>query len=203
MPDLVRTFAGLEIPPETKDAIGKFCDEMCERPGGRELKWVRPAILHVTVRFFGDLDRKRLDRAREAIASLDQAWDPPDLLLGEVGAFPSLRRPQVLWLGIEDPSGGLAALADQTDRAIRHVGFGHADKPFVGHLTLARVSRNRRAPDMEGLTSGLTPPRGALTIRCITLFQSELRADGPIYTPLVVAQPRSRPATPGDRAVDR
>ncbi|MBM3288445.1 MAG: RNA 2',3'-cyclic phosphodiesterase [Candidatus Eisenbacteria bacterium] len=147
----------------------------------------------MTVRFFGDLDRKQLDRARAAVRDLAGQWVAPDLSLGQVGAFPSARRPQVVWLGVEDAAGHLRALADLADRTIRIAGFGPADKPFVGHLTLARVRRGARPADLEELTRGLTPPSGPLTIRSITLFKSDLRPEGPIYTPLEAAAPGAGP----------
>ncbi len=200
----VRSFAALTIDDEAKRAVGRYCASLRGRPGGDDLKWVRPEIIHVTVRFFGALDRKQLEKARRAVAGLDGAWDPPRLSFGAIGAFPSRHRPQVVWLGIEDPDGGLAALAAAADRAIRVVGFGPADKPFVAHLTLARVGRGLSSPDLDELTSGLTPPRGALTIPSITLFRSDLRREGPLYTPLEIARPRSVPpgsaAAPGAEA---
>lgn len=188
----VRSFAAFTIPTEARAAIGELSREMRMRPGGEALRCVRPEIIHLTVRFFGDLDRKQLDKAAQAIRNLDRAWAPPEISIGSIGAFPSPRRPQVLWLGIDDPQGGLAELAAVTDRAIRLVGFGPADKPFVGHMTLARVARGRRVPDLEMLVAGLTPPQGPLRIDSITLFRSELRgAEGPLYSPLEIARPRA------------
>lgn len=192
-----RAFAALEIPDETKERIGRLIEMMRLRPGASDLKWVSPKILHVTVRFFGDLDRKQLEKARGAIRCLDRAWNAPPLAIGAIGAFPNAHRPQVVWLGMEDPGGGLRDLAAGVDRAIRVAGFGPADKPFVGHLTLARVRRGLRAPDLEELCAGLTPPGGPLTISSITLFRSDLRPEGPVYTPLECARPRQEPAEPG------
>jgi RNA 2',3'-cyclic 3'-phosphodiesterase len=189
-----RTFAALEIPDETRERIGRFIEEIRPRPEAFNLKWVSPKIIHITVRFFGDLDHKQVGKARAAIRSLDQAWDPPRLSLGGIGAFPNARRPQVVWLGVEDPDGGLRDLAATVDRAIRVAGFGPADKPFVGHLTLARLRRGMPAPGLDELAGGLTPPGGPLTIGSITLFKSDLRPGGPVYTPLECARPRQDPA---------
>lgn len=202
MAETTRTFAAFEIAAEQKEAIRRYSEALRARPGGEQVRWVRPEIVHITVRFFGDLDRKRLDRARRAIQSLDHAWDRPDLRLGSLGAFPSLRRPQVLWLGIEDPKNELGSLAVQADRAIRVTGFGRADKPFAGHLTLGRVKRGRAGPDPDLLTSGLTPPTGPLTICSITLYRSDLRPEGPVYTSLEVARSRSDSSGPGFGPVD-
>jgi 2'-5' RNA ligase len=188
----VRSFMAFTIPAETRAAIGELSSAMRARAGGEALRFVRPEIVHLTVRFFGDLDRKQLDKARHAVQSLHGAWSSPALSIGSIGAFPTPRRPQVLWLGVNDPGGGLAELAAEVDRAIRLVGFGKADKPFVGHITLARVARGRQVSDLATLTAGLTPPHGPLRIDSITLFRSDLRgAEGPLYTPLEVAHPRA------------
>lgn len=194
MGDTTRAFAALTIPDSVRDRLGAFCGGLRGRPPGTELKWVRAENLHITVRFFGDLDRKALEKARGAIRSLDLAWDPPGLLVGALGAFPSPRRPQVYWIGIEDPTGGLAGLAAAADLAIRRAGFGPADKPFVAHLTLARTGRGLRGPDLVDLVAGLTPPDGPLTISSITLYKSDLRPEGPLYTPLEIARPRGVPS---------
>ena len=190
MPETTRAFAALEIPMESRLILGRYCAGLRERPGGGKIRWVRPEIIHMTVRFFGDLDRKQLKRAREAIRSLDGIWDRPVVAMGEIGAFPNRRRPQVVWLGIDDPGASVAALAEASDRAIRLHGFGAPDKPFVPHLTLGRLVRGAPPVDIDQLSAGLTPPRGELTIASITLFQSDLRPQGPVYTPLEIARPK-------------
>jgi 2'-5' RNA ligase len=188
----VRSFMAFTIPSETQTAIGELASAMRARPGAGALRFVRPEIVHLTVRFFGDLDRKQIEKARRAVQNLDGAWTPPAISIGTIGAFPTPKHPQVLWLGIDDPDGGLAELAAAADRAVRLVGFGQADKPFVGHMTLARVARGRSVPDLETLTAGLTPPQGPLKIDSITLFRSDLRgAEGPLYTPIEIAKPRT------------
>jgi 2'-5' RNA ligase len=186
-----RTFAAFEIPESTRGEIGRFCDTARRSPGAAGLRWVRPETLHMTVRFFGDLDRKAVGKAEQAIRSLDRAWSPPALAIGKLGAFPSPRRANVLWLGVDDPEGELRGLAAEVDLAIRKVGFGRADKPFVGHLTLARTGRGEVAPDLTAWVTGLTPPQGPLRITAITLFRSDLRPQGPLYIPLASASPRS------------
>lgn len=188
----VRSFVAFTIAAEVKAAIGDLSRAMRTKPGAEALRFVRPEIVHLTVRFFGDLDRKQLEKARHAVRNLHRAWTPPAISIGPIGAFPNPRRPQILWVGVDDPAGELAELAAVTDRAIRLVGFGPADKPFVGHMTLARVARGRQVADLATLTAGLTPPDGPLTIESITLFRSDLRgAEGPLYTPIEVAHPRA------------
>jgi 2'-5' RNA ligase len=192
----VRAFVAFEIPVESREEIGRFCASAGPAGEGNVLRWVRPEVLHMTVRFFGDLDRKALGKAERAISGLDRAWSPPPISFGSLGGFPSLARAQVLWLGVEDPGKALGVLAAEVDRAIRVVGFGPADKPFVAHLTLARAGRGLRAPDLRDWSRRLTPPRGALRITAVTLFRSDLRPQGAIYTPLVTASPRSETDAP-------
>ena len=61
MSERTRTFAAIEIDTEQKQRIGRFCDELRARPGAGDWRWVRPEIIHITVRFFGDLDRNELE----------------------------------------------------------------------------------------------------------------------------------------------
>ncbi|MBD3161622.1 MAG: RNA 2',3'-cyclic phosphodiesterase [Candidatus Eisenbacteria bacterium] len=197
MAESVRAFVAFTIDPEARRRIAPLLDHLRRGPAAKSLKCVSPENLHMTVRFFGDLDRKRLKRARAAVEALDGGWEMPRVELGELGAFPSMRRPSVFWLGLVDPGERVATLARMIDLTIRKSGFGAADKRFVPHVTIARCRRGRSVPDPERLTAGLTLPRGPLTIPTITLYQSDLRPEGPVYTPLQIARPRPGPDRPG------
>jgi 2'-5' RNA ligase len=90
-------------------------------------------------------------------------------------------------VALGDREGKLEALAAEIDRRIREAGFGPADKPWKSHLTIGRVNRERHLKVDPEWTRGLTWPEGDSTIGTVALMRSELRPQGPRYTPLLQA----------------
>jgi 2'-5' RNA ligase len=187
--DATRAFLALSLPEEARRPVGDLLGQLAARVGASDVKWVPPANLHVTLRFFGDLDAVGLARARELARAWHAAFDPLPSGWTELGAFPSVRQPQVIWLGLRDEAGGLRAFAREVEHQLVRAGFGRADKPFRAHVTLGRVRRERRIA-WARLSDGLTMTTADFSIRQLTLMRSTLTPAGPIYTPLERAQAR-------------
>jgi 2'-5' RNA ligase len=157
--------------------------------GDRKVKWVSPDNLHLTLYFFGDLNRGRLIQAKRVVESLSGAWEPVPVAWDIVGCFPSRRRVQVIWLGLRDSGESLSKLSRKAHGRLQEADFPPPDKPFRAHLTLGRVRRGEKVhwEDLEEASGGLTVDAPPFTIRSMQLFQSTLRPQGPLYTPLVKA----------------
>jgi 2'-5' RNA ligase len=121
------------------------------------------------------------------VEGLDRVFAAATVRIDGVSAFPSPARPQTLWVSLRDREGRLDELAAAIDRRIREAGFGPADKPWKSHLTLGRVRRERHLKVDPVWTGGLTWPARDFTIGTVALMQSELRPQGPRYTPLWTA----------------
>jgi len=189
--EMTRSFLAFQLPPEAIEAAGAVLAQLRRQLGDRDVKWVAPALLHVTLRFFGDLDPEALARAREWTRGQEAAWEAIPAGWSDLGAFPSPRRAQVLWLGLADETGRLRAQAAEVERGLVQAGFGRGDKPFVAHVTLGRVRRGARiAPPAD--SERLTSPRTAFSIARMVLVKSTLTPSGPVYTPLETAEARSR-----------
>lgn len=197
--DATRAFLALDLPAEARAAADRLLRGLRERLGGNDVKWVDAGNLHVTFRFFGDLDPDALARARALTAAWDGQFDPLPTGWVELGAFPSPRRPQVIWLGLRDEGGRLAALAREIEQRLVRAGFGRADKPFRAHVTLGRVRRERRVA-WERVSDGLTMPAADFSIRRLVLMKSTLMPAGPIYTPLETATARGAQDRTGEGA---
>lgn len=187
MSECTRSFLALLLPEEMKTAAADLQEQAKGRFPPGSVKWVDPALFHLTVRFFGDLDRKALAKASSVVESMEGAFAPVTVRLKGTSAFPSPARPQVIWIGVEEPAGCLAALAGEIDLRIREAGFGPADKPWKSHLTIGRTGRDRHLRLDAGWTTGLTWPDTDYTIRTVALMRSDLRPQGPTYTPLRIA----------------
>lgn len=142
------------------------------------VRWTAPEALHVTLKFLGNVTTAAVD---EMIAALDHAaaaHAPFGMVIGGLGAFPGARRPQVLWLGVED-GGALRAIAGDVDAALASLGFAPEARAFTPHVTVGRVRRPRGAARAQGRAD--LPPCNAgasLHVETIDLMRSHLGRDG-------------------------
>jgi 2'-5' RNA ligase len=102
-------------------------------------RWVRVEGLHLTLRFLGATPDERRADVAAAVGAATQGVAPFPITLNGGGAFPNAYRPRVLWIGIQAGSDELAGLARRLNEELRLVGWPSDDRPFQGHLTLART----------------------------------------------------------------
>ena len=102
-----------------------------------------------------------------------------------LGAFPSVNRPRVLWLGLDGDTDALISLQAQIDTGFQDYGFKKEERPFRPHLTLARIKEPK---GLDGLAEAVKKNEdynaGSFTISGLTLFKSDLKPTGAIYTKL-------------------
>lgn len=191
MAEGTRAFLALALPEGGQAGAALVAEALRAELGDRDVRWVDPRNLHLTLRFFGDLGEGDLVRARAIVRELDGAFAALPVAWERLGAFPSPTRVQVIWLGLRDPDGGVDRLAAEVDGRIRQAGFGRADKPFKSHATLGRVRQGRRV-SLERMSERLTIPATAFSIATIVLMKSTLTPHGPVYTPLETATARTQ-----------
>ena len=120
--------------------------------------WTPPENLHQTLKFLGDVIPARLESLAARVVGIAAAQPPFDLTVAGVGAFPSVRRPRVLWIGAAAPAVG--PLAGAVDGACAAEGFAPETRPFHLHLTLGRV-RHVRGARRGRLSPRHDAPRGS------------------------------------------
>jgi len=176
----------LFIAVELDEAIRKKLAEAQERLRAARcsVKWVKPELMHLTLRFLGEVDEGRIPQLEEAMASGAAGIAPFGVTVAGLGAFPERGAPRVLWVGIRD-NGSLATLNSRLETGVRHLGFAPEDRPFSAHLTIGRVKDPRGANALRGpLTAAAATDFGSCTITELLLIQSVLSPSGPTYTPL-------------------
>jgi RNA 2',3'-cyclic 3'-phosphodiesterase len=175
----LRLFAAISIPRDRLDHVAEVIDPIRPRlPGAR---WTDPANQHVTLKFFGWVDSELAESIHSACAAVASLYAPGELALGELGAFPTLKRMRVLWVGLEDPAGLLASLAAGLEAALEPLGFEAERRAFTPHLTLARMKTPLRP------TGGFPAPqfdRMVWTCDAFTLYRSHLSPKGARYEAL-------------------
>lgn len=143
--------------------------------------WVLPEQIHLTLHFFGSTplaDIDRIDASMERIASL---FSPLKLSLAGIGGFPSLERPDILWLSVEEKSGELLSLQKAIQHEAKRLGFKIEARPFQPHATIARIKK--RTCDLRTLSAGIFPkfPVEERTADHFVLFQSRCLPEGARY----------------------
>jgi 2'-5' RNA ligase len=181
----IRAFIAIDLPAEIKAALGRVAETLGSSLPRGAVRWVRPAQMHLTIRFLGDTP---LDRLPAIVAALDGAATgraPFTLRLDGVGCFPNARRPRVVWVGLGGDGTALLAFKAALDAGLAPLGWPPEEKPFHAHLTLGRVKDERAAHGVDWTAD--VPPL-ELRVTAIHLIESQLRPDGPIYTQRHVSQ---------------
>ncbi len=150
------------------------------RGTGWPVRWVGDEVVHITVKFFGEVPDERLDVIAEALRLAAAPTGPLTLTVDGLGAFPTMRRPRILRVGFA-PNAELAALRDRFENACDAIGFAREGIPFEPHVTLGRVREGQRLP-LQGLeTYARTVAPRAFDARDVVLYESILTAAGPRY----------------------
>ncbi len=183
----IRSFIAIELPGEVKSQLAKLRRDL-ERTEHRFVKWVDPEGIHLTLKFLGNIPFKQVTEITKAIEEAARDVPPFHLELSVLGAFPNLKQPNVLWVGIGGEIDTLLRLQQNIDSELASLDFAKEERPFMPHLTLARV-RQGTSP-MERRNFGelaMSAEFGAshpVDAKAISLMRSQLTPDGAIYTRL-------------------
>jgi len=183
----VRSFIAIELPEEAKIGLGKLRNEL-ERTEYTFVKWVNPEGIHLTLKFLGNIPFKQVAEISEAMEGATQGISPFYLEISGLGAFPNLKQPRVLWVGISGELDKLLGLQRNIDSALSPLGFTKEERPFVPHLTLARIretaSHGERRAFGELVVSTSFEDKYHIAADAINLMRSQLTPAGAIYTRL-------------------
>ena len=121
------------------------------------MRWVRPAGIHLTLRFLGDAPAEQVAAVRAGLDQVAVQCAPFELHLKSLGCFPNLRRPRVIWVGLEDPEERLRELQRAVEEQVRSLGWELEERTFRPYLTLGRVRQRQRSSEA---TWARQPPGG-------------------------------------------
>lgn len=179
---LYRTFIAVELSDECRRLVAGVQDRL--RTAGAVLRWVRPENLHYTLSFLGEIPAAQVARAVVATRSAVGRIPPFQVSIGGLGAFPSLERPQVVWVGCTEGSEVLGRLAGEVKAALGRERLPADPKPFRPHLTLGRAKDSRQWGDLvRAVRAHRDSAVGQEWVRTVTVMESRLTPEGPIYTP--------------------
>lgn len=179
--NIPRSFFAVRVPSS------KPIDALLLRLGGlRGVKAVASENIHYTLRYLGDISQEDRDRLVHMLENASIDRKPFEVHIRGSGTFPAGGKPSVVWLGCHDEgAGSLSDLADKVDGFADEIGLGPRDKPFVPHLTLARIKRgeSRSIEEVKAIVADNKDTEfGAVQVHKIQLVESRITDSGPIYT---------------------
>ena len=181
----MRLFAAVKIPDETRESLARFCEDLRKYfPLPQKVKWVETPNLHLTLKFFGEIEPGRLDGLGRALSLAAGKHRRFSARAKGAGTFPEGRPARVLWAGIEDPAGALSRLAESVESDTVAAGFSPSDKPFSPHLTLARFPIVPPSAFQTKLAGHPDPGFGEIKVDKVFLIESRLGPSGPVYLDL-------------------
>ncbi len=174
----LRLFVAVDVPEDVRELVDRGVAPIRERyPEGR---WVPVRNQHVTLKFLGATWPRLLERVLGAVGEVAARHPAFETRVAGLGAFPSPRRARVLWAGLEDPAGRLAAIAGDLEAGLAPE-FPPERRPFAAHLTVARfdppVALAEDLPEV-GLESR------PFEVAWLVVYRSRLRRPAPVYEPV-------------------
>ncbi len=153
------------------------------------VRWVDTDQLHMTLKFLGEVRPERVREVKSAVAQVAAKTEPFTMVMRGAGAFPTMRRPKVIWLGA-DASPELRCLKHDLEWELAPQGFEREVRAFHPHVTLGRATNEARAGDFrhfEALVDAMDFER-EITVRTVDLMESYLSAKGARYEKLMSAR---------------
>lgn len=195
----MRTFLAIEIPPAIQTIIRQAQQALEHRLTAAQqrqaIRWTAPAAVHLTLRFLGETTAEQQRLLQDALPRLVAGHSPFALSVQEIGYFPNVHAPNIVWLGLQPADQTLFQLQGQLEQAAQAVGFAAERKPFRPHLTIGRLRQSITQPQQRAIGQLLAgepatplnrPPNSRFMVNSIVHMQSELEPTGARYTPLQI-----------------
>lgn len=178
----VRSFLAFDIPPNVQGVLGNLINDLRTKSSG--VKWAEHANLHVTLKFFGDVEEDLLlgDMSR-AISEAIKGIQPVIIECSGVGVFPDWRYPRIIWAGFMGDTEPVIDLQKRLEKALEVFPLPKDKRAFRLHLTIGRVKEPKGVGPLVHLVEALGPIKfGEVKIDHLTLYKSQLTKMGSVYT---------------------
>jgi len=177
----MRLFVALPVPRAAQQAIGDLIKTFAvpESP----VRWVREEGLHLTLKFFGEVDEARVPEISTALGRTTTGMSQLPVTANEVNGFPALDRARVVWIGLEAPP-ALELLAHRVEQECEALGFPGEARVFHPHITLGRVKDGARLDRFSARRLSTLRPSIPFVLDSMVLFASKLGPGGAVHSPL-------------------
>ena len=184
MSETVRAFIAIELSDEIKQALAALVDSLRDADIP-ELRLVHPEGIHLTIKFLGEVPTRKIPYIVMTLKSTIRGQKQFPLRLGSPGHFPARSNPRVLWVGVDGDLDSLRSLHNTVEEVVDLLGFDREARGFNPHMTVGRI-RERTPPTVRRrakavLLDSAPNAKHGMTVSGLSLMQSTLTPDGPLY----------------------
>jgi 2'-5' RNA ligase len=176
-----RIFTAIDISDKTRMKTADYIKNLREEFSQVRVGWERAEKLHLTLKFFGDVDEEQLAKLTAAVEETANQLSGFKLQITKTGVFPSKRNARILWLGVHDEKGSLQKLNEILENECDKKGFVREKRNFKAHLTIACLREPHKSKKLvEGhLGNEFNSPE--FQVFKIAIYESRLQKTGSIY----------------------
>ena len=186
--DQIRSFVSIDLDDEkVLSQVESIMSSLLSLGG--DLKPVDRENIHLTLKFLGNVSATKLEEIKSALAQV--TFPPFSLEIKGAGAFPNLKRMNVIWVGIGEGWSQVELVFEQTEKLLHQLGFSRETRPFSPHITVARVKSGRKRDEIAAFLGHLSDESfGSFNVENVKLKESVLSPSGPKYSTLFEAPAR-------------
>ncbi len=177
-----RSFIAVESNEEVQKSLTKVQKQL--KRTGADLNLVSPENIHLTLRFLGDVSESRIDYVKDAVHNSIEVG-PFQAEVTGMGVFPEPGYIRVIWAGVDEGTEELEVLRKNLDENLAEIGISPDDKDFTPHFTISRVKSGKAKDKLNSIVGEYKDKVwGTVEVEDIVLMKSELKSEGPVYTPI-------------------
>ena len=155
---------------------------MCSGLSQAKFKMVEPDNLHISLKFLGNLSTLEIEKTSLLLQKLSFQHQPFDICLAnDIGTFPNIRNPHIIWIGIKDNRAKIEKIYHSINHALENESFYRKDKHFRAHITLTRIKYLKNPVTVSKVINNIEINNMSQTINEIALMESQLTPKGPNY----------------------
>lgn len=186
----IRAFIAIDLPSSLQESIEEQISHLRQTLGNDAIRWVPAHNMHLTLKFLGNIPGTHLDFLKQMLSQAADSAQKFDLTIGGFGSFPTSNRIRVLWVGVHAPA-ALASLQREIEAGAARLGYEKDGRSFSPHLTVGRVRQGIDTGQLQRIRNAVAEIQlgriGTARVDSVHLYQSDLHADGSVYTRLFSA----------------